>query len=194
MEACRTKVGMKCLLQAEPGIEIDSVLETLSMGQFWLWGMSQSFVAFPKSGRDVYMHKYFEFELFKYAGLLISRSIMSLNNFILILFTVYSLCAVLLVNIYWPMLISRKKWEKLRTLSKNWNECQQKEKTIITRSKFARDEIPRKLWTISLWLTTTLIIFELKLCNFHSPVTLKLCSLRQIKRISKMTSEFSMKP
>ena len=191
MVAWRTKVGLKCLLQAAPANEIDSVLETLSMGPFWLWGMSQSFVAFPKSGRDVYMHKYFEFELFKYASLLISRRIMSLNNFILILFTVYSLCAML-VNIYWPLFISRKKWEKLRTLSKNEN-VNKKEKTIITRSKFARDEIPRKLWTISLWLTTTLIIFELKLCNFHSPVTLKLCSLRQIKRISKMTSEFSMK-
>ena len=27
----------------------------------------------------------------------------------------------MLVNIYWPLFISRKKWEKLRTLSKNEN-------------------------------------------------------------------------
>ena len=142
MVAWRTKVGLKCLLQAAPANEIDSVLETLSMGQFWLWGMSQSFVAFPKSGRDVYMHKYFEFEHSRvlqvlHAGLLISRSITSLNIFILIIFTADSLCNVgkhLLSTDQCNVLFCVKNEKKYA----NWVKCQQRKKTIITRSKFTR--------------------------------------------------------
>lgn len=141
------------------------------------------------------MHKYFEFEHSRvlqvlHAGLLISRSITSLNIFILIIFTADSLCNVgkHLLSTETDrcnVLFCVKNEKKIRQLSKMSTKEKNNNNTFKIHEMRFQENCEQ--------YHTTLIIFELKLCNFHSPVTLKLCSLRQIKRIFKMTSEFSMK-